>query len=327
MELNYERLWKTLIRIGLKNRFSQIRAEFFMKLAMDGPSIFGLDDVEEILTESEFLKYGVTMEDMKDVVLPQLDGVTAFKHHSYHTQNENLFIEYFAKMDSKIILPLLPDNFDTSHVLDLEQKAICASALVDMACASALINTVDEDGANSPVTLHYIFIGETSDITPEDYPAIIKHELTHACLYELNAKLNRDWVTVKQTNWSDIDQLEWENDIDYLKDILSQQTDESRVFQEFICEFMMYESDGNVKIQNPVMKTREKPKKPQKPNRRGVKEKPQKPKITYKTINPYDRFQENISLYTKEYQTKFQGILNKLKSCYDDYDKFVYLTK
>lgn len=318
MELDYERLWKTLIRIGLKNRFSQIRAEFFMKIAMDGPSIFGLDDVEEILGESEFLKYGITMEDMKGVVLPQLEGITAFKHHAYHTANENFFIEYFAKMDSGILLSLFPENFDTSSVLELEQQAICASTLV---------NVVNEDDTSTPVTLHYIFVGETEDMIPEDYPAIIKHELTHACLYELITKLNRGWVTTKQTNWSDIDQLEWESDINYLKEILSQKTDETWVFQEFICEFLMYESDGNVKIQNPIMNTREKPKNPQKPNRRGVKEKPQKPKITYKTLNPYDRFQENISLYTKEYQLKFQTILNSLKPSYDDYDKFVYLTK
>ena len=35
--LDYAKLWRTLLRLGIKQRFSQVRAEFFMKIATDGP--------------------------------------------------------------------------------------------------------------------------------------------------------------------------------------------------------------------------------------------------------------------------------------------------
>ena len=51
--LDYAKLWKTLMRTGLKQRFSQVRSEFFMKLARDGVRKFkGIDDIEHIIDKT-----------------------------------------------------------------------------------------------------------------------------------------------------------------------------------------------------------------------------------------------------------------------------------
>ena len=55
--LNYASLWKTLMRTGIKQRFSLIRSEFFMKLATDGVRKFkGEEAIEDIIADSEIFK-------------------------------------------------------------------------------------------------------------------------------------------------------------------------------------------------------------------------------------------------------------------------------
>ena len=51
--IDYPRIWRTLLRFCFKHRFSELRCDFFMKIAVDGTSEFeGLTSAQAIIDRS-----------------------------------------------------------------------------------------------------------------------------------------------------------------------------------------------------------------------------------------------------------------------------------
>ena len=75
----------------------------------------------------------------------------------------------------------------------------------------------------------------------------------------------------------------------------------------------MYESDGVIKVKNPVKESKV-PK--------NVKS-DSKPKVTYRTVTPYDRFNETIDMMEDDYGKRYATIMESLRECYQDYDAFL----
>lgn len=325
MSIDYAKLWLTLLRTGIKNRFSSTRLEFFMKIASTGKVNYcGTDAIDSCVEESWFAKHGL-QDTLRNIVTSQISDTTEFKYYKYQTIDESLSIDYFAKIGGLIDTGTLPSDIDldTSCLQQNKVQGLCLSRSF-----VKLIGSPDTDGIPDISTVHCILIGETDELVPEDYPSIIKHELTHAYLVELIELLRHDVIAQiipVAENWDEMDKVTWEDDLMTLMTVLTSHEKECNLFKEFVCEYLMYESDGSMKVQNPVMVSRDMQKSKRKNKR--VKQDTKKPKITFKTLTPYDRFQDALYRYTPEYQEGFQRILNALKDRFGDYDKFTYLIK
>lgn len=75
----------------------------------------------------------------------------------------------------------------------------------------------------------------------------------------------------------------------------------------------MYESDGQIKVKNPTVEAR---------SPKTVKS-DAKPKVTYRNVTPFERFQEVIDTIGGNYKDIYEPILESLRSCYDDYENFL----
>lgn len=322
MGIDYAKMWLTLLRTGIKNRFSTTRVEFFMSVASTGKVTFcGSDVIEQCVADSYFASYGM-QDKLHDIVTSQLTEDTTFKYYQYQTIDQCLSIDYFAKIGGLIDTTALPSD------IDLDTSCLTQNKVQGLCLSTSFVEESD-NGSDIPIvqTAHCILIGETDTLIPEDYPSIIKHELTHACLVETTELLKQgviiQTVPVAET-WSEMDKVTWVEDLATLTNILLSHDKESNLFKEFVCEYLMYESDGPIKVQNPIMESR----KDKAKKRRGVKQVPKpNPKVTFKTVTPYDRFQDDLYRYTAEYQEGFQKIINDIKDRYGDYDKFTYLAK
>lgn len=320
--LDYPRLWKTLMRTGIKERFSQIRLEFFMKIATDGAIEYKTDvEREKIIEDSEVLVLAPNLIEFINLAIPK---GCKFKHHSYVSPDGSLYIEYFANTSTGIPKEFVdfvtPEGVEPDYNIDGHCTSMTVSG-VDVYAPKDEPDEEDneesgEDKVNHEVTVHLIVIGEgEKNIEPEMYPMIIKHELTHACLFEVRTLINRGFyknIRIPGT-WTDEDIANWDGDIDYLADVLKRTDEESENFVEFICEFLMYESDGMIKVKNPVKESKV-PK--------NVKS-DTKPKVTYRTMTPYDRFNETIDMMEDDYGKRYAVIMEALRTCYEDYDAFL----
>lgn len=320
LTLDYPRLWKTLLRTGIKERFSQIRLEFFMKIASDGASEFSTEaEREKIIEESEVFALAPNMLEYMKLAIPE---GSKFKHHKYVSQSGDLLIEYFANVSSGIpkgfVDFVTPEGCEKDYNID----GHCTSMCVLDSGHTIDHETDEEDSENQheerEITVHLIVIGEgDKGIEPELYPMIIKHELTHACLFEISLLINNGYyknIKIPGT-WTDEDIENWDKDIEYLADVLKRSTIESENFVEFICEFLMYESDGMIKVKNPIKEV--------KPAKSKSREPKSKPKVTYRTVTPYDRFNETIEMMEEDYGKRYSSIMESLRECYNDYDAFL----
>ena len=302
-QTNYADLWKTLMQTGTKQRFSQIRQEFFTTIARDGRRIYqGEDDMNNIVNNSKVFKdVPKLVEALKRGIGPN----DKFKHHEYHTDDGELWIEYFANVSSPITTAIAP-NASVSD--DFE---------VDGYCNSVTVKSVVDDGVDKYITVHLILIGEGPDgISPIEYPKIIKHELTHACVFETRVLLDLNYFsTIKlPSTWTDDDMENWQSNIDKLKSFYNDgDSEDVKFFNEFVADFLMFESDGQTKEANPIKEDKNS----------KVTKSDAKPKITYRTLTPFDRFQEHVEFLPDIFAEKYQIILNDLRPLYDDYDKFL----
>lgn len=314
LTFDYPRLWKTLMRTGIKERFSQVRREFFMKIATDGArEYYNEDDRTSIIEDSELFAIAPGLMDYLDKAIPI---GARFKHHNYVTQDGDLVIEYFANLSTGI---------PTEFVDFITPDGVAPDYSIDGHCTSISISDVDvtktsdedeETTITKDITAHLIIIGEgTGRIDAEMYPMIIKHELTHACIFELRKLIHNGYynnIRIPGT-WTDEDINNWTSDVDYLVSVLDGDGEENNNFIEFICDFLMYESDGSIKVKNPIKES-----KVPKSSRPDAK-----PKVTYRTMTPFDRFQETIDMMEDGYGKVFTPILESLRECYDDYDTFL----
>lgn len=316
-QINYAKMWKILLRLGLKTRFSAIRSDFFMKLATDGPCDFcGDEKLDELINNSMFLKDVPTLtKSIKQFILPD----DHFKHYEY-SYGDDFFIEYFANKEKCITPDMMKASDDDKLILNPDSlSAICCSTLMSFVPDKTEGDSTDEEPQPKNFTAHVILVGEgNGKILPDEYPTIIKHELTHACIFELIQRLKEDyWMLIKVSPlWSEEDQQNWENDVKELRAFLTEKTYESEMFQEFVSEFLMYESDGYLKIQNPTPENRVKSAKAD-----------SKPKVTFSVLTPFDVFQDTIDDYPEEYGKYYQMVLNQLRPLYEDYDAFLDETK
>ena len=319
--LDYPRLWKTLMRTGIKERFSQIRLEFFMKIATDGAVEYKTDaEREKIIEDSEVFALAPNLVDYMKLAIPE---GSKFKHHKYVSPAGDLLIEYFANTSSGIPKEFVdfvtPNDCEKDYNIDGHCTSMSVTDVDVVAPKQVTDDDVEEDQedqVNHEVTVHLIVIGEGDrNIEPEMYPMIIKHELTHACLFEVRTLINRGYyknIRIPGT-WTDEDISNWDGDIEYLADVLRRTDTESEDFVEFICEFLMYESDGVTKVKNPIKESKV-PK--------NVKS-DTKPKVTYRTMTPYDRFNETIDMMEDDYGKRYAVIMEALRKCYEDYDAFL----
>lgn len=332
-DLDYAKLWTTLMRTGINQRFSQIRSEFFMKIATSGPRKYkGQEDLDKIIGESEDLS-GIS--ELKELVNLAVSPDDEFKHYRYEATGNNwpdFAIEYFANVSrgiSKEFVDYIADGHfaGISKVEDVAKR----NYNIDGYCLSTLFSvdeTPDESGdenaeddagvkISKASTLHLIIIGEgTETVTPDNYPSIIKHELSHACLFELREIIKLGFYDVCKVpaTWTDEEILQWRDDIIMLRDVLEDTSSpEGETFSEFVCEFLMYESDGQTKEKNPVMESRVP---------RTTKS-DAKPKVTYRTLTPLERFDEHLGAVSPRYRERFQEIVDTLRPLYDKYDEFL----
>ena len=321
LTLDYPRLWKTLMKTGIKERFSQIRLEFFMKIATDGPVEYKTEaEREKIIGESEVFSLVPELLEYLDLAIPL---GSKFKHHSYTSPEGELRIEYFANLSTGIPAEFVdfvtPEGCEKDYNID----GHCTSMVVSDVEVLNSYTASDDDDSESvaeptthDITVHLIVIGEGGHkIEPEIYPMIIKHELTHACLYEVRKLIHDgyyDTIRIPGT-WTDEDIKNWKSDIEYLAEVLKHTDEECSNFVEFVCEFLMYESDGSIKVKNPIKESKV-PK--------SVKS-DAKPKVTYRTVTPFDRFQETVDMMEDNYGKRYTPILEALRDCYEDYDAFL----
>lgn len=341
--LDYARLWKTLMRSGIKQRFSQIRQEFFMRIAEDGPRVYGgQEDIEDIISNSFMFQTCGTelLEDFYRNFTPE----DKFKHYSYHTSDEELYIEYFAALTNGITQPskdyISERRNDPPHDYDIDGFCISRCHVLDKDSAPIPPVPVDADEelfeelseeeltdtpelpadptafGTTMVTFHFIVIAETAkSITPETYPGIIKHELTHACIFEVRRNFKSGYYNAMKlpSTWTDEDIENWKRDMEYLEAVLEDSSETGRIFKEFVADFLMYESDGQTKEKNPIKESRT----PKSTNPNA------KSKVTYRTLSPIDRFEENMGTLEKELRELYAPILDALRKDYENYDGFL----
>lgn len=318
-KLDYARLWKTLLRMGIKESFSVVRREFFMTIANNGPHVYaGKDDLESIIKNSRVFKIAPELIEGVRKAIPEKDN---FKHYFYSTADGTILIEYFANISEKLPNEFIEYVFNdngTKYDIDGHCSSITTTDTIRKVSLDDDGEIIDSDSEpiTQKVTAHVIIIGEgDSGIEPEMYPMIIKHELTHACLFDLKRVLNDDYFVncnVPST-WTDEEILDWKNDVDYFTEFINDDSTEADNFIEFICEFLMYESDGQIKVKNPIVEARV-PK-----NVRSDT----KSKITYRNVTPFERFQEVMDTLEGSYKEKFEPILESLRPYYDNYEEFL----
>lgn len=309
---DYIRLWRTLLKLGIKDSFNAIRNAFFMTVAKDGAVIYGPSEMEKIMEDSMILSRVPEFKELVEKAIPPEDK---YKHHAYYNNQGTIFIEYFANVSNKF-----PKEFyERINMEGTEIDGHCSSIVIELpAVAYNDDGTVDEEASSalSPcqISAHLILIGEGSGIEPELYPGIIKHELTHVALFELKRSLNADiFSTVNiPSSWTDEETSAFAEDVKYLMGVLTGETEESKVFIEFVCEFLMYEADGVVKIKNPTVDTRA-----------FKTSKDIKPKVTYRSNTPFERYETVVDIYDDSYRETYQHIIESLRPYYADYDKFL----
>lgn len=312
--LDYPRLWRTLLKLGVKNLFSTIRQDFFMTIANDGYNIYKPESLDEIINESrgfnlrpDFIEY------VKKAIGPE----DSFKHHYCSTMNDEIVIEYFANVTRK-----LPDEFkefvygETTNDIDANCSSGMATDTVKIVNSDG---TVDETTETRELSVHLIIIGEIltngESIKPEIYPGIIKHELTHICLYEVKRRLTSGYYNSIPipSLWSDEEIEVFHNDVEYLNSVLTSDEPDAKTFVEFVCEFLMYEADGQIKVKNNVVESRV-PK---------LTKSDTKPKITYRNVTPFERFETVVDIYDDSYRETYAPIIESIRPCYVKYDEFL----
>jgi len=326
-KLDYVRLWRTLMRIGLKQRFSEVRTQFFMKVATDGPCVYdGHNDLYDIIDHSYLFSMVPSLGKNLDLFIGENDK---FKHYEYTTEDGDINIEYFANTSkSKLNKEFIDASNDnkTPDGFDYNIDGVCLNDTFKVMVKVETTPEPTEENENpEPVveyvehtnTGHLICIAESPDtVNPDNYPKVIKHELTHACLYEVRLNFIShmyDDMHLPST-WSDDDIMAWNEDLVYLANVLGSSEEDADVFREFVSDFLMYESDGQTKEKNPIKESRV----PKTNNPNG------KPRTTYRTLTPIDRFEEqHIDTLSEYYHDRFMEIINALRNEYDEYDKFL----
>lgn len=318
--LDYPRLWKTLMRVGLKQRFSEIREQFFMKLAYDGPSIYrGSGALKQILDKSYLFFVKPSFKNFLNV-----NDDERFKHHTFVSNDGGIQIEYFAFCDrDRISYTLLNDEgtmitrIGTDNSISVHGGFIARKEVINNELPE---NDPDRKSFDEVVnTANIILIAEKSeDIKNGDYPSVIKRHLAGVCLYEIMKIFGKDGNGYDGMKvpliWTDEQQIQWMADLHYLYLILNDASEDVKTFIKFVEMFLMYESDGVTKEQNPIQECRIP--KTTNPN--------SKPKVTYRTLNPIDRFEDYVDgMYDETMREAFQEILSSLMSVYEDYDKFL----
>lgn len=322
--LDYANLWKTLMRTGVKQRFSQLRQEFFMKIATDGKRLFrGQDDLDRIIIHSKvFELLEKDFPEAKNIVKMEILPDDTFKHYAYATPDDGIYIEYFVNVDNA----MRPEAIRAIFGEDASVDASCSSYEATLELLK-LVPDDNESGEESSMvskrtTLHIILVGEGSvnangekSITPDNYPSIIKHELTHACMFELCSLINNDKESFRTPiTWTDAELIKWNEDLQTLYDVLrDKENKDAMYFREFVSEFIMYESDEQTKEKNPVEESRVP--KTSKPDA--------KPRVTYHTLTPLDRFEDTLEKYDDDYQKAYEKIITALRPFYDAYDEFL----
>ncbi len=325
-KLDYAKLWTTMLRLGLKQRFSDIRKQFFMTLATDGYREYqGAEAIEDIVGKSYV--FGIAPE-LKINLYPALKG-DRFKHHTYSTEDGMMHIEYFANLDNGInedFVKSVKAQFPNIDA-DMDCDGYCESKSVQVTTEVADYSEINEETGEPGKmevlvneTNHLIIVFEKSDsINPDTYPGVIKHELTHACIYEMRQRLKDKWYDshVKTpANWTDEDIENWVKDVENLRLVLDSDDEDAHIFREFVSEFLMYESDGQTKEKNPVREVST-----VKSGAKGAA--PVKPKVTYRTLTPISRFEETLDYREGPYNLQYQLIINELIDCYKEYDRFL----
>lgn len=320
-KLDYPRLWKTLLQIGLKETFSMVRTQFFMTVANSGYKIYnGKEDLDKIIEESKVFKIRPELIDQARKAIGENDK---FKHFYYETNDGTILIEYFANVSRGISKEFVDFVYKDADNKDYEIEGHCTSAIATDIVKNYHVDSDEEftetgtnDKTTHTVSVHLIIIGEDNNsFEPEMYPIVIKHELTHACLYDIRKNIVEGYYDNYRIPavWTDEQVSEWKDNIEYLHNVLESEDKDAYNFREFVCEFMMYESDGQQKVKNPVVESRV-PK--------NVKA-DAKPKITYRNVTPFDRFQEVIDMYEDGFGAIYEPILESLRPYYEDYETFL----
>ena len=297
------------MRVGLKHRFSEVREHFFMKMAVDGPSEFvGTNAAQEIMDKS-YVFY--VKPSMKECI--KIGKNEKFKHHSFKTEDGGIHIEYFAFCDREYLL----DD------VKKDKGAHCDGVSIS-GCFSAQKEMFDEfENENKKVGViniaSIILIAEKSNTFKlEPYSVVIKHELGHICLNEIEKNMGEDGTGYNAMRtpaiWTDEQLVEWMSDLRYLYEFFKMDTEDAKYFTEFIAEFLMFESDGQTREANPIKESRV----PRSTNPNA------KPKVTYRTLSPIDRFEEWVDgMIENQFKSSFEKIIDSLRESYVEYDKFL----
>jgi hypothetical protein len=156
-------------------------------------------------------------------------------------------------------------------------------------------------------------------MTPERYPEVIKHELTHACVFDIFSRYTNNDLHLPIENDTEGTLRE---DCDYALDtfniLLGNTEDEVNselfndilTFYEFVADFLMYEAEGQTKEKNPAPEV-------------NPKKKDVKLRITYRTLTPLDRFEEHIEHNDVDRVKDYEPIIAALRSSYSDYEAFL----
>lgn len=306
-ELDYKRLWSTLLRLGLKNTFSTVRNEFVMNLARSGKSeCAGKECLEEIISESKVLSL---IPELAEYARKAIGDNDKFKHYYYETADKSIMIEYFANISQKLTKDFINHAYEDKK-LEYDIDGNCTSMATQLT-----VFTEENEPETIDVTMHVIIIGEPSiDVDMGMYPVVIKHELTHVCLFHLKKSIMDDsYKSVIPPTWTDEEVDNFVKDVNYLLEILEKKDEPSETFVEFVCDFMMFEADGQTKVKNPIVESRV-PK---------TTKQDSKPKVTYRTLTPFDRFLDMSEIMDNGYSKEYEPILEALSCYYDDYEGFL----
>lgn len=288
MELSYEKMWEAVVAEGLVTRFGALRDTFVMALAVQGKSRRSGEDLENDIKE---LTTMVTTNSADAILRKLIQPTDTYKHCI--CQHKDFIISYWANTSEDRFQEIKEDvALDTFNGIN-DPSAICLSEIAVLPDSSNKVT----DNQKSFST---ILIFETrSELQKNEtvYVSVWKHELAHCLLFNFmniwKDEIFKQNYTELHPNWSEEYRIEHIEQLQAFYDILTNEeskTEWTRSFEEFICDFLPFEVNGQIN-----------------------------------NVSPLDLFQEHMNQYItdKDIVDKYNVFIGALRPLYNDYTGFI----
>ena len=223
METNNKELYKSIFAklkdVKIESMFDTMNKDLFMGIATGSSQPIIGEELDKILTENNIT--GNTATYLKECI----PNEASFRHHSIDISQYKIHIEYFVLLDRELSGKYKEYlNYDTTKADDSIPPAVVSIQLSD--------NIEDE---SIPLITATIIVSEFSNtVTDATFSKIVKHELTHILLAYITQIMR---VPVFCDDTLQVPLLSPE---------------EQAMFEEFICDYIQYESIGIISNESPI---------------------------------------------------------------------------